>query len=62
VQQLKTHLKQKHPELSKHGIELSEYDGTFEYGSKAMDLALFIGKMYPQEMKKIIKQMKTKQA
>lgn len=26
-----------------------------------MDLALFIGKMYPQEMKKIIKQMKTKQ-
>lgn len=39
---------------------MSEYDGTFQYGSKAIDLALFIGKMYPQEMKKIIKQMKTK--
>lgn len=40
---------------------MSEYDGNIEYGSKAMDLALFVGKMYPQEMKKIIKHMKTKQ-
>jgi len=35
--------------------------GTFEYGSKAMDLALLLGKMYPSEIKKIIKKMKTKQ-
>ena len=39
---------------------MSDYDGSFEYGSKAMDLALFIGRMFPGEMKKIIKQMKTK--
>ena len=60
ITQLKTHLK-KHPELNKHGIELTDY-GTFEYSSKAMDLALFLGKLYPFEMKKIIKKMKTKQS
>ena len=60
VSQLKNHLKSKHPELSKHGIELIDYDGTFEYSHKAMDLALYLGKMYPHEMKKIIKMMKTK--
>lgn len=45
INQLKTHLK-KHPELNKHGIELTDY-GTFEYGPKAMELALFLGKLYP---------------
>ena len=59
ISQLKTHLK-KHPELNKHGIELTDY-GTFEFGSKAMDLALLLGKMYPFEMKKIVKKMKTRQ-
>ena len=34
--------------------------GTFEYSSKAMDLALFLAKLFPFEMKKIIKKMKTK--
>lgn len=60
VGQLKNHLKSKHPELSKHGIELTEYDGSFEYSAKALDLALYLGKMFPHEMKKIIKTMKTK--
>lgn len=60
VSQLKTHMK-KHPELNKHGIELTDY-GTFEYGYKAIDLALYLGKLYPAEIKKIIKKMKMKQA
>jgi hypothetical protein len=51
----------KHPELNKHGIELTDY-GTFEYGYKAIDLALYLGKLYPAEIKKIIKKMKMKQA
>ena len=45
VGQLKNHLKTKHSELSKHGIELTEYDGSFEYSHKAMDLALYLGKV-----------------
>jgi hypothetical protein len=44
VNQLKTHLKTKHPELSRHGIELTEYDGSFDYSNKAMDFVLFLGK------------------
>lgn len=59
ISQLKTHMK-KHPELNKHGIELTDY-GTFQYNYKALDLALFLGKLYPMEMKKIIKKMKSKQ-
>jgi hypothetical protein len=47
--------------LNKHGIEFTEF-GTFEYSNKAMDLALYLGKLYPFELKKIIKKMKTKQA
>ena len=47
VNQLKTHLKNKHPELSRHGIELIDYDGSFDYSNKAMDTALFLGKEYP---------------
>ncbi len=38
----------KHPYLAKHGM-LLDYDGTFKYtNSKAIDLALYIGKMYPE--------------
>lgn len=59
ISQLKTHLK-KHPELNKHGIEFTEF-GTFEYSNKAMDLALYLGKLYPFELKKIIRKMKTRQ-
>ena len=60
ISQLKTHLR-KHEGLTRHGIELTDY-GTFEYGQKALDLALFLGKLFPFEMKKIIKKMKAKQA
>lgn len=42
---LKTHLR-KHPELIKHGIQLTDY-GVFEYDQKALDLALALGKIYP---------------
>ena len=58
VPQLKAHLK-KHPELNRHGIELTDL-GTFEYGQKAIDLALYLGRLYPFEMKKIIRKMKSK--
>ena len=44
VHQIRIHLKNKHPELSKHGIELNEDDGSFEFSNQALDLALYLGK------------------
>ena len=61
VGQLKNHLKAKHPELEKNGICMSE-DGKFDFSQEALDKALFLGKLFPEEMKKVIKMTKTKPA
>ena len=55
---LKIHLEYKHPKLAEAGIKM--VDGEIEYSEKAIDLVLYLGKVYPEEMKKIIKKMKTK--
>ena len=60
VHQLRNHLKNKHPELAKNGIEMNEVNGSFTYRQAALDLTLYLGKMYPRELKKIIKMTKTR--
>ena len=40
---------------------MNEINGTFIYRQAALDLTLYLGKMYPREMKKIIKMTKTKE-
>lgn len=59
--QLKNHFKKSHPEQSKNGIEVNDY-GVFEYSSKAVDFALIMAKIFPIQVKKLIKKMKTKEA
>jgi len=52
-------MKKQHPELSKADIELTE-EGSFRFSQKALDFALIMGKLYPLEVKNIVKSMKQK--
>lgn len=52
-------MKKHHPELSKLEIELTD-EGIFKYGPKALDFALIMGKLYPSEVKNVVKTMKQK--
>ena len=52
-------MKKQHPELSKVDIELTE-EGTFKFGQKALDFALIMRRLYPLEVKNIVKAMKQK--
>ena len=53
-------MKKNHPEISRNGVEMNDL-GQLEYSARSIDFALIMAKIYPHEVKKIIKRMKTKQ-
>ena len=53
---LGSHFELKHKFLSNYGIEIK--NGKIEYSEKAMNMALYLGKVYSEDVKKIINGMK----
>lgn len=45
--QLKHHVKKEHPYLQQNGIIHSDYEFSYEYTQKALNLALYLGKTQP---------------
>lgn len=56
---LKAHL-DRHPELEKHGIVWNAAECRFEYGEKAIDYALLLARLFPEQVRRIIRKMKTR--